>query len=1110
MIDSRTLAAGRAVEVYRPRETGGYATGTGFLLDGGLVLTAGHVAGPAGGRALVRTPGRDDRWTTVLWHRHDEPPGTGVDAALLRFDGGAVPGPPGGLPALGWGRLAGSRGTRAVEAVGFPAGMNLLTDGALTFRDSAHIAGEITPGSRLKAGRYEITVRTPVPPAQPPSPSAARATGPRRRPPTRWSGMSGSGVVCDGLLVGLVCVDPGDPAGGALTAVPVESVLADPEVVRLLGRVRPRSVELAPVLLSPPAPPGSPAGLLRAETSPVGCHGRDDLLTALTDWCREPRVFSLRLLAAPGGQGKTRLARELVERMTDHGWAAGFLDDQCPDERLDLLATLSDPLLLVLDYAETRPEQLRACLRALRPGTGGAAPVRLLLLARGTGEWWRHARATTRALRELPPDAVLDLEPLAQDPRSRAEAFRRAADELAPALAALTGPQDGAAGTEPPPAPPHLTGPRYSGALALTMAALTSLLERAGPTPKRTDPAAHEEEILLLHEEHYWTRTATAHGIGHLHPATLRQLVAAATLYRAATLADARALLARLDCMTGETGNTRLAAAVWVHELYGGQDTYWTGLSPDPLAAHQVGSTLRDFPGLLAEIAARTTRDQSVHLLRVLCWASEPFPELRERIVAAVTARPRPLALAAVDLLIQEPGTALTTALDAVLTNTADTTEPAATPSDAALPADLLSAVPRYTEVLARPALAMARQNVARLRTATDTAPGSLADALLALAYRLSATGRHQEAVEAAEEAVRLRGEDAAPAELIDVLLGYGARLADVGRFDDAARTGDRLLALTGEGTGSPAHATDDTEGAARLAKVLHHHARWCHGAGRTADALQAGARSVAIRRHLAARDPDRPAEELAGSLLSYAVYLQAAGAPEKALEPLGEAVGTLRELAEKSPDGHLAALGRALHDQGRLYAALRAPEPALTCAQEAAAIHRRLIGDGTSAPRMSDLAFVLVGLAARLADAGRSAAAVDALAEAVALRRTLAADGAATATGLLAVTLTDHAVLLRQTGRPVDSERATDEAMRLLEEACSGGWNPPGRDSAHILLHRGLALAARDPVAARGILRRAARDAAGCGATRLAERCAAALSDLGADGPVDSRSQVM
>ncbi|MFJ4790054.1 trypsin-like peptidase domain-containing protein [Streptomyces sp. NPDC088794] len=1101
MIDSRTLAAGRAVEVYRPRETGGYATGTGFLLDDGLVLTAGHVAGPAGGRALVRMPGRNDRWTTVLWHRHDKPPGTGVDAALLRFDGGAVPGPPGGLPTLGWGRLAGTRGTRAAEAVGFPAGMNLITEGTLTFRDSAHITGEITPGSRLKAGRYEITVRTPVPPARPAPPSAAQATSPRRRPPTRWSGMSGAGVVCEGLLVGLVCVDPGDPAGGALTAVPVESVLADPEVIRLLGRVRPRSVELAPVLLSPSAPPGSPAGLLRAEVSPVGCHGRDDWLTALTDWCREPRDFSLRLLAAPGGQGKTRLARELVERMTDHGWAAGFLDDQCPDDRLGLLATLSDPLLLVLDYAETRPEQLRACLRALRPASG-AAPVRLLLLARGAGEWWRHAQVTTRALREFPPDAVLDLEPLAQDPRSRAEAFRRAADELAPALAALTGLPDSAE-TEPPSGPPHLAGPRYSGALALNMAALTSLLERARPTPKRTDPATLEEEILLLHEEHYWTQTATAHGIGHLHPATLRQLVATATLHRAATLTEARALLACLDCMTGETGNTRLAAAVWLHELYGGQDTYWAGLSPDPLGAHQVGSTLRDFPELLPEIAARTTRDQSAHLLRVLCRASEPFPELRERIVAAVTARPRPLALAAVDLLIQEPSTTLTTALDAALTNTVDTTNPAATSSDAALPADLLSAVPRYTEILARPALAMARQNVARLRAATHTAPGSLADALLALAYRLSATGRHQEAVEAAEEAVRLRGEDAAPAELIDMLLGYGARLADAGRFDDAARTGDRLLALTGEGAGSPAHAVDDTEGAARLAKVLHHHARWCHGADRAADALHAGARSVAIRRHLAAHDPDRPPEELAGSLLGYAVYLQAAGAPEKAVEPLGEAVDTLRELAEKSPDGHLAALGRALHDQGRLYAALRAPELALTCAQEAAAIHRRLAGDGTSAPRMSDLAFVLVGLAARLTDVGRTASAVDVLAEAVALRRTLAADGAAT--GLLAVTLTDHAVLLRQTGRLADSERATDEAMRLLGEARSARWSPPGRDSAHILLHRGLALAARDPAAARGILRRAAQEAAGCGATRLAERCAAALRDVGTDGPVDS-----
>jgi tetratricopeptide (TPR) repeat protein len=1094
--DSRTAAAGRAVEVYRPTGTGGYVMGTGFLLDGGLALTAGHVAGPAGGRVLVRVPGRAEPWTcTVLWHRHDEPHHTGVDAALLRIDD---PGfrPPRALPPLGWGRLAGTRGGRRVEAVGFPAGMELLTGHELAFRDTAHAIGEITPGSRLKAGRYEIRVHTPVPPARPRAPRAA-APSPAawNGPVSRWSGMSGAGVVCEGLLVGLVGVDPGDPTGGALTAVPVQSVLADREAARLLGGVRPQSVELAPVVLPPPAPPASPAGLLRAEVSPVGCRGRDDLIDGLTDWCGEPGEFSLRLLTAAGGQGKTRLARELVERMSDRGWAAGFLDDQCPNDRLSGLAGLAEPLLLVVDYAETRPEQLRRCLRALRPGTGGGCRVRLLLLARGAGEWWRQVRAATRALRELPAGAVHELEPLAPDERSRAAAFRRCVEELAPALAALPGSPDGM-GTAPATVPytasdsggrgplpaavssaPRLAARRYSGALALNMAALIALLERDGPASGRAGRA--EEEVLLLHEERYWTQTATAHGIGHLHPATLRQLVAGATLHRAGTPAEARNFLADLGCMGGETANVRLAAAVWLHELYGGQDGYWTGLSPDPLGAHQVGSTLRDFPELLAEIADRAPRDRAGHLLRVLCRARDAFPELRERIIALVTARPRPLAFAAVDLIVQEADETLVAALDAVLADAA-----AGEPSDRGLPADLLAVVPRHTEILARQALGMARQSVARLRAAPDTAPPRLADALLALAYRLSGTGHHREAVAAAEEALRLRS-GAGTAELIDVLLGYGARLDEVGRHEKAARIGDRLLAL-------PCGDPD------QQARILHHHACWCHRAGRSAEALDLGERSVALRRRLAARDPGRLPEELAGSLLNHALYLQAAGVPEAAEEPLREAVATLRRLVEESPDGYLAALGRALHDQGRLHAALRMPDRALACAEEAAAIHRTLAGAGASPPRTADLAAVLVGLAARLTEAGRSGEALDALAEAVVLRRTLAADGGPAATGRLAVALTDHAVLLRQTGRSADGERLTDEAVRVLTAARTAGWRPAGPTAARILMHRGLALTARDPAAAGEFLRRAAADAVRSGATALADRCAAELASLG------------
>ncbi|WP_037680099.1 trypsin-like peptidase domain-containing protein [Streptomyces griseus] len=1124
----RASAAGRAVEVYRPDGPGRYVVGTGFLLDGGLVLTAAHVVGPAGGQALVRIPGRAEPWTgTVLWHRHDEPRGTGVDAALLRV---TEPGfrPPRTLPALGWGRLAGATGSREVEAVGFPAGMELLVGDRPVFRDSAQILGEIAPGSRFKAGRYEIRVRTPVPPAPrgatlestapPATPSAARhGNG------SRWSGMSGAGVLSEGLLVALVAVDPGDPTGGALTAVPVESILADPAAARLLGAVRPRSVELAPVLLPPPTPPRTPAGLLRADVTPVGCHGREDLVADLVQWCDDPGEFSLRLLTAPGGQGKTRLARELVERMTDREWAAGFLDEHSPPDRLDRLAGLSQPLLLVMDYAETRPDQLTRCLNLLHAGTGSGSRVRLLLLARGAGEWWNRACATTRALRELPADAVRHLPPLAPDTASRAEAFRRAAAALAPALEALPGIRDEGlrrSDTDAPPPVPRLGAPRYSGALALHMAALTALLEHRGHTEGRADPVGPadraEEDVLLLHEERYWTQTAPAHRIEHLHPATLRQLVAAATLHRAATHREARALLSALGCLAGETANTLLGAAVWLHELYGGPDGYWTGLVPDVLGAHLVGATLREFPELLDEVTEDMARDRAGHALRVLCRARDHFPELRERTVELVTNRPRPMAFAALDLMTQEPDETLATALDAVL----DAVDSGAL--DEELPVELLAAVPRYTEVLADRALRMARQTVVRLRAAPAAPPARLPDALRALAYRLSAVGLHTEAVAAAEEAVRLRGgpghdQPGGNAELIDVLLGYGARLDEVGRHEEAARVGDRLLALIGyvepvtgagperaradepsaDGREEAEGAEDVTVGPEHLATILHHHACWCHRAGRSAEALRLGARSVAIRRLLADGDPGRPPEELAGSLLNHALYLQAAGAPAKAADPLLEAVATLRRLVEESPDAHLAALGRALHDQGRLNTALNRPDQALVCAEEAVSIHRRLAGNGQSRPRTADLAVVLVGLAARLTDQGETGRALDALEEAVSLRRSLAADGEPASLGRLAVVLTDHAALLRQSGHTDRSRRLTDEAVRALNTARRDGWNPSGATAARILMHHALDVTVQAPAVAGDLLQQAVTEAQRSGATDLARRCEAALTAL-------------
>ena len=65
----------------------------------------------------------------------------------------------------------------------------------------------------------------------------------------------------------------------------------------------------------------------------------------------------------------------------------GFLDADADEQDLAVLADTDAPLLVLVDYAETRTEQLRRLLPLLWEADTGD-PVRVLLLARAAGDWW--------------------------------------------------------------------------------------------------------------------------------------------------------------------------------------------------------------------------------------------------------------------------------------------------------------------------------------------------------------------------------------------------------------------------------------------------------------------------------------------------------------------------------------------------------------------------------------------------------------------------------------------------------------------------------------------------------------------------------------------------
>ncbi|MFE5026034.1 hypothetical protein ACFRAO_22610 [Streptomyces sp. NPDC056656] len=128
----------------------------------------------------------------------------------------------------------------------------------------------------------------------------------------------------------------------------------------------------------------SPTMPLRAVAEVLSFHGREDTLADLEQWCLADSdgAPAVRVLTAPGGQGKTRLARQVMARLRNRGWVAGQVRHKPRD--MEALRTVQHPPLLVVDHAGTRPEWVRE----LREQTEESRhPVRLLLLARSLGSW---------------------------------------------------------------------------------------------------------------------------------------------------------------------------------------------------------------------------------------------------------------------------------------------------------------------------------------------------------------------------------------------------------------------------------------------------------------------------------------------------------------------------------------------------------------------------------------------------------------------------------------------------------------------------------------------------------------------------------------------------
>jgi hypothetical protein len=332
-----------------------------------------------------------------------------------------------------------------------------------------------------------------------------------------------------------------------------------------------------------------PSALLRAEFEIVPFYGREDTLTDLRAWADSENAIGVRLYTGAGGMGKTRLMLELCGQLGSDGWRAGFLNRSSGRAGwllpLDALSEGDQPLLVVIDYAETRlPEVVALLQRALNRRAGGV--VRIVLLARALGDWWINLKSKGEGVGDVlagPATRVEPLQPLASDPAQRLPVFERAAAAF----------QRVVPGSQVPTSP-SLEAKHYDRVLYVLVTALAAV---------QGDTVEKESDLLdwaLRREREFLDDGIESACYGQLKGRPILQCAAVATLAGQASDRDeaVRLLSSSAPLLRGQPAAVVDTVAELLHRLYPGE-AWLQGVLPDLLGEHLVERALNEDPDLL-------------------------------------------------------------------------------------------------------------------------------------------------------------------------------------------------------------------------------------------------------------------------------------------------------------------------------------------------------------------------------------------------------------------------------------------------------------------------------------------------------------------------------
>ncbi|MFE2498814.1 hypothetical protein [Streptomyces scopuliridis] len=464
---------------------------------------------------------------------------TELDAVLLKADRRLVGA---GMSVVRWGELVCDYPARrpVCSMKGFPKAMRRRASASpgRYIDDLKTVEGTVAPHTGSRSKLYALEVDGAVPAEV-----------------KNWQGLSGAGVFCEGVLIGLArLVDR--QWDRCLMVLPLSHLLAADGFTRAVAihagmtpRLQP--ADLRPLLNNAPDPTLSSSYLLDPRSQVIGLTGMTGLVHRIEQWCRGTDRIDVAAVTGLGGTGKSRLVTELLHRLTtapgnQRPWSGGFLAETPSHTDYQVLTSASYPLLLAVDLAETRLPQIRDVMAKLADSHDGAA-IRVLLLARGHDTWWpalrRHLRTqhvgpVREAFTLTPDDALNGHGPEDIYVEAKAAFARRIrllqqaghGDDTWPDSVVADAPRHYGLGIEHAPPQPVI----YHH-----IAALADVLAHANPDFALKDQPM---EVLLANEEDYVRRIAeTRLPEGTVDAKLIRTLVTAQFLAGARTARDGRA-----------------------------------------------------------------------------------------------------------------------------------------------------------------------------------------------------------------------------------------------------------------------------------------------------------------------------------------------------------------------------------------------------------------------------------------------------------------------------------------------------------------------------------------------------------------------------------------